>query len=319
MTSGQSDLHGSVIIDAVNGDKKFALDLSSRNLKLADLGIRAAGRSTAPKPPWLLSDAKISLNVLRIGEASVKFRADQVDVGRIPLHNVAARASLAGAVLTVTPLTAEVFGGQLHAQLRIDGRNDVPAAALDLRITDLQLGELPFKDTSHPAIEGPLRLQVRAKGTGQSLHQVAAHADGMVTAQMRSGAVRESFAELTGLDLRGLRLLMIKDKKEIPVHCAVANLKAHDGTLSVEKMIADTDPMLITGAGEIRMDSEDLDLSIHGAPKHPRLLRLRAPVLVAGTLAHPAIHVGKEDSRLVVVDPGKARNADCPSLLEGSN
>jgi AsmA family protein len=317
VTSGQSDMRGNVSVDSANRHRKIDLDLSSRLLKLSDLGLRAAGRAPGPKSPLLLSDARISLNLLRIGTVTAKFRADEVDVGRVPLHDVAARATIDDGVLTVTPLGAEILGGRANGHLTLDGRKDVPAAAVDFRVTDLQLGQLPHKDTDHPAIEGPVRVRVVINGAGQSIHQVAATANGTVTAQLRSGEIRESFAELTGLDLRGLGLLLVKNKNETPVRCAIASFKAHDGTLSVQNLVADTDPILITGGGQIHLDSEALDLALHGDPKSTRLFRLRTPVLVQGTLAHPAIHIQHGDSKLVVVDPGNARDTDCSALLDG--
>ena len=318
VTSGQSDMRGSVSVDSSTSPRRFVLDLSSRNLKLADLGARAAGRAPGPKPPQLLSDARISLNVLRIGDATVKYSAGQVQIGRVPLRHVAARASLDGGVLSVAPATAQVLGGHATGQLRLDGRKDVPTAALDLDITDLQLAQIPFKDSAHPPIEGPLRMRVVVNGTGRSVHEIASSASGTVTAQLRSGEIRESFAELTGLDLRGLRLLLFKSRKETPVRCAVARFKAHDGTLTVQDLVADTDPMLITGEGQVDLGSEALALEIHGDPKHLRFFRLRAPLLLAGTLAHPSIHVLKDDSKLKVIDRGKAPDADCAALLEDS-
>ena len=92
MTSGQSDMRGNVSVDSANRHRKIDLDLSSRLLKLSDLGLRAAGRAPGPKPPLLLSDARISLNLLRVGTMTAKFRANEVDVGRVPLHDVAAKA-----------------------------------------------------------------------------------------------------------------------------------------------------------------------------------------------------------------------------------
>jgi AsmA family protein len=311
VSSGQSDMRGTVSVDSANRHRKIDLDLSSRLLKLSDLGLRAAGRTSGPKPPLLLSDARISLNLLRIGTVTAKFRANEVDVGRVPLHDVAARATIDDRVLTVTPLAAQILGGRVNGHLTLDGRKDVPTAAVDLRITDLQLGQLPYKDTDHPPMQGPVRVRIVINGAGQSIHQVAATANGTVTAQLRSGAIRESLAELTGLDLRGLGLLLLKNKSETPVHCAIASFKAHDGTLVVQSLVADTDPILITGAGQIHLDSETLDLALHGDPKSTRLFRLRTPVLVQGTLAHPAIHIQHGDSKLVVVDPGNAKSTDC--------
>ena len=63
------------------------------------------------------------------------------------------------------------------------------------------------------------------------------------------------------------------------------------------------------------MDSEALELVVHGLPKSLRLFRLRAPILVRGTLAHPSINMQRSKSMPLIVDPGKARDADCTALL----
>jgi hypothetical protein len=40
---------------------------------------------------------------------------------------------------------------------------------------------------------------------------------------------------------------------------------------------------------------------------------------VQGTLAHPSIHIQHGDSKLVVVDPGNAKDADCSALLDAAS
>ncbi len=173
-------MRGSVAVEAANGRRRFDIDLSSHNLKLADLGIRAAGRTTAPRPPWLLSDAKVSLNVLRIGDATVKFRADQVEVGRIPLHNVSARASLDDAVLTVAPLTADVLGGRARGHLTLDGNKGVPTATVDLRITDCSWARFHSRMPITPRLKAPCGCASWSKEPDSRCIQVAASANGTV-------------------------------------------------------------------------------------------------------------------------------------------
>ncbi len=63
------------------------------------------------------------------------------------------------------------------------------------------------------------------------------------------------------------------------------------------------------------MDSEALDLAIRGNPKSLRLLRLRTPVLVQGTLAHPSIHIPLKHSHMMFADRGRAEDVDCTALL----
>jgi uncharacterized protein involved in outer membrane biogenesis len=317
-TSGSSDIGGRVSTDSSSGRPKFDVDLHSRVLKLADFGVRAAGRTSAPKSPLLLSDAMISPNVLHAAGAAMKYHADKVEVGRVPFEAVALDATIGQDVLTVAPLVAKLAGGRITAHLTLDGGKEVAAANVDLRITDLQLSQLVHQQSVPPPMEGLLQARIRITGKGRSVHQVAASANGTVTAQMPLGALRKSFAELTDVDLRGLGLLLTANKQDVPVRCAMARFKAEDGTLTAQDLLVDTDPVLITGEGRIHLDSESLDLSIRGNPKSLRLLRLRTPVLVQGTLAHPAIHIPVEHSRLMLADPGRAKDVDCAALLAGS-
>jgi uncharacterized protein involved in outer membrane biogenesis len=314
-TTGASDMRGSVVTNSASGRPNLNIELNSALLRLADLGIRAAGRSSEPPSPLLLSDATLSPNVLRTGEAALAFHANRVDVGRLPLEAVSLEATIDHGVLALTPLSAKVFGGTLTAHLVMDARRDVPAASVDLQISDLRLGALARRDSDHPPVDGLLQARLRVSGAGSSVHQVAATANGTLSAQFQNGAIRESFAELSGVDLRGLGLLLTKNKQDSVVRCAVARFKAHDGTLSAESLVADTDSVLITGAGQIHLDSEALDLDVRGHPKSLRLFRLQAPIGIRGTLAHPSFGIHSGSSKLTIVDSGTAKDADCAALL----
>jgi AsmA family protein len=318
-TTGASDMRGSVSINSANGRPNLDIELNSALLRLADLGLRAAGRTAEPPSPLLLSDATLSPNVLRIGEAAVNFHADRVAVGRLPLEGVSLKATIDHGVLALTPLTAKVFGGHVTAHLLMDARRDIPAASVDLQVTDLRLGALARKDSDHPPVEGLLQARLHVSGDGSSVHQVAASANGTLSAQFQNGAIRESFAELTGIDLRGLGLLLTKNKQDSAVRCAVARFQAHDGTLSAQSLVADTDSVLITGEGQIHLDSEALDLDIRGHPKGVRLFRLHAPIGIRGNLVHPSFAIQSGSSKLAIIDAGKAKDADCAALLAAAD
>ena len=204
----------------------------------------------------------------------------------------------------------------MNLQLKVDARKEIPAIDLDVRIAGLQLGQFARKGTGPPAIEGSLGLRVSLTGHGKSLHEFAAGADGTVKATLPSGTVRDSLAELTGIDVRGLGLLLTENKKEVPVRCGVASFEAHDGTLTAQNLILDTEPVLIAGEGSVHLDTETLDLVLRGYPKSVRFLQLRSPILIRGTLAHPSVGIEAHDSKLVLVDRGKGKDADCGSLLQ---
>lgn len=314
---GQSDIRGSVSIELKKGLSRIDADLNSQSLRLADLGARAAGREPEPQSaqPMRLSNAAPNARALRPMTALVKFQARRVMVGRVSLNAVAAKVTVDRGVLAVTPLSADVLDGKLNVQLKIDARKEIPAVDLDVRITGLQLGQYARKDAGPPAIEGPLGLRVNLTGNGKSMHEAAASADGTIIATLPSGTVRESLAELTGIDLRGLGLLLTKNKQEVPVRCGVASFQAHDGTLTARNLLLDTEPVLIAGEGVAHLDTETLDFVLRGYPKSTRFFQLRTPILIGGTLAHPSVGIQAHDSKMVLVDRGKAQDTDCESLL----
>jgi uncharacterized protein involved in outer membrane biogenesis len=336
VTSGETDMNGTVSIETSSGRPKLDAELDSRRLRLADLGARAAGRDAedAASAPLLISNAMLNPGATRRGEALVNFHARRVDVGRVPLLRVAARMTIDHGILVVAPLSADVYDGKLTAHARLDATTDDPAADVDLKLGDLQLGQFLEKGSAQPPVDGRLRARVIVKGHGSSLHQVAATANGTVTAVLSHGAIRTSLAELTGIDFRGLGLLLAKSTQEADVRCAVAGFRAHDGILTAQSVVIDTEPVLITGTGDIHLDSEALDLVLRGHPKGLRLARLRSPLLVRGTLLRPStgIQAGSTAAQtveavalgivltplasvLAFVDPGLAKDADCATLV----
>jgi AsmA family protein len=317
VASGQSDVHGSISIEMQRGLTDIDGDLNSQFLRMADLGARAAGRDAAVEPaqPMLFSNDAPDPGALRHTDATLKFRAGRVAAGHVMLSAVAAKLTVHRGLLALSPATADVLDGKLNIQLKIDARKEIPAIDLDVRIVGLQLGQYARKGSGPPAIEGPLGLSVHLAGHGKSAHEFAASAEGTAKATLPAGTVRDSLAELTGIDLRGLGLLLTKNKKEVPVRCGVASFQAHDGTLTAENLVLDTEPVLIAGEGFAHLDTETLDFVLRGYPKSVRFFQLRAPILIRGTLKHPSLGIQGHDSKLVLVDRGKAKDADCETLL----
>ena len=315
---GQSDVGGTASIDLSSGKTIIQADLSSQLLRLADVGPRAAGRD--PQPPanaaMLMSSATPDPASARRTSVAAKFHARRLEAGRITLNAVAVKVTNDHGELTVGPVSAELLGGKLSGELKIDARKQIPAVSIDARITDLQLGQYPRKKSGPAPIEGPLSVHASLSGTGRSMHEVAAGATGTLVASLPSGMVRDSFAELTGIDLRGLGLLLTKNKREVPVRCGIASFQALDGTLTAKSLVLDTEAVLIAGEGMVKLDTENLDLILRGYPKNMRILQLRAPIVIRGTLKAPTVGIEAHDSKLVLVDPGKAKDADCESLLK---
>jgi AsmA family protein len=336
LNSGQSDIRGTVSIESSHGASKLEADLQSQSLRLADLGARAASQAASQAPRLLLlSDIALPLSGIRRADAIVDYHAQSLIAGHMTLHALAAHMTIDHGILILAPLSASFPEGKGSGRVRFDATHELPTADLDLSIANLRLGQFDRKGAGQPPFDGLLQARLMLKGHGSSMHQFAASSNGTITAVLPHGAIRASFAELAGMDLtRGIGLMLRKDQQETGIRCGIASFQVHDGTMDTQSLVIDSDPVLITGTGQIHLDSEALELAIQGQPKHLRLLRVHAPVMIRGTLLHPSIGLDAHGSSsqtgaavalglvlapltavLGFVDPHLAKDADCAALL----
>ncbi len=349
---GKSDVAGSIAVDTSGKTPMLTANLRSRRLNIADLapslGAPPSKTEAADASPQqraeaqrmaaqklLLPDAKLDVSRVRAMNGTLKYRADSIDIQKMPMKAVALDVRLENGVIHIDPVSFEFPQGRIFATASIDARSDVPKTDLDLRLTNLKLDQLVPHKTGAAPFDGTLQGRVRLSGKGRSVHDFASDADGDVTVVVPHGDVRSAFAELTGINVaRGIGLLLAKGDDATPLRCGVASFKADNGTLKAQSLVFDTENVLITGGGSINLDDETLHLNIAGHPKKPRFTRLRAPILINGKLRSPGFSLRGEQlaaqagvatalgvlltpvaALLAFVDPGLAKDANCSALL----
>jgi uncharacterized protein involved in outer membrane biogenesis len=313
--SGQSDVQGRVSLDTQVGDRTLVhADLSSALLRLADFGLRAAGRDPHPDaPPKVFSDVQLITPVTRRVDATGKYSARRLLLSRVEVSDLSAPFTIERGLIKAPEVTGNLMGGHFVLHLDADANQRPATTRIEMKFSDLHLAQMPHK-AEPPPYEGSLFLEIHAHGRGDSLHAFAAAADGNLSARVLQGTLRASLAELAGVDLRGLGLTLTGSRREVPVPCAAADFEIHTGVMDVSRFFIDSEPVFISGDGRVLLDPETLDLMLNGEPKGLRILRLKAPLLVQGTLLQPKFSLDSADSRLRLVDRGTPRNADCAAL-----
>ncbi len=351
---GDSDLGGALSVDGRTGRPFVKADLVSRRLKLADLSAviggapkTLAGHTVSPAQRAmavklraehrLFPDARLEVGRMRTTDARLTYAAQSVDAGRLPIRNLSLRLALDHGLLTIDPLAMGMPQGQLAGNIRLDARGAVPAEAIDMRLTNARVENLIGRGGAKPALEGGLFGRAKLTGTGDSVRAAAASANGAVSVVMPRGQIRQSLAELLGIDVtKGLFLLISKNKGETPVRCAVADFTAQNGVLTARRIVLDTGVVLALGGGRIDLRNETMDLRLNGKPKKFRLVRIAAPITVKGRLESPkfGVDVGKAAPQLLIsgllatvvaplaailpfVNAGLAKDADCAALTAG--
>jgi uncharacterized protein involved in outer membrane biogenesis len=349
---GKSDLFGQIDADTSSGRPSLKAYLESRSLAFSDLGrligstpgsgtiVRAktAGGATRTvvSTARVLPDVPLRVDRVRGTDAVVDYKADAVRSQDFPLRQLKLHLTLNHGVMRFNPVSFAFPQGRLSGTAQIDARGKVPISDVDARIVDIQLAQ--FFGGAHPLIEGTLEARAKLHGPGDSIHKAASAASGTLTVVVPHGTVRKAYAELSGIDVTpGLFELFGKDRSDTGLRCAVAHFEARSGSLVSEQLVVDTDPVQITGHGTVNLDTEGINFVIQGHPKSFKLIRLRAPILIGGTLADP--HVGIQAGSAIAqggiavalaaflsplaailpfVDPGLAKDANCGALLSGA-
>jgi uncharacterized protein involved in outer membrane biogenesis len=348
-TVGKSDLFGEIDADTASGRPKLKASLESRSLAFSDLGpligskpgegtemrMKTAGGATriVMSTARVLPDLPLRVERVRGTDAVVDYKADAIRSQDFPLRQLRLHFELDHGVMHFNPLSFTFPQGRLSGTAKIDARGKVPVSDIDARIVDVQLAQ--FFGSAHPLIEGTMEARARLHGQGDSIHKAASTASGTLTIVVPRGTVRKAYAELSGIDVTpGLFELLGKDRSDTGLRCAVAHFEARGGSLFSEQLLIDTDPVQITGHGTVNLETERINFSIRGHPKSFKLIRLRAPILIGGTLADPDVHIqaGSAIAQgglavalgaflsplaaiLPFVDPGLAKDANCAALL----
>ncbi|HEY6458279.1 MAG TPA: AsmA family protein [Steroidobacteraceae bacterium] len=354
-TLGRSDIGGNIAIDASHNRPTLTANLDSRHLYLSDLGALTGTRAgaggaldrsnpaqpAAPvatskrKPTMLFPDAHLATNRIRAMDADVQFKATSIEAGKVPFTQVSLHAKLKDGVLVLDPLQFVMPEGRVSGIVNIDARQDIPQVHMDVRASDINLAQLKGSGRASAApLTGILQARAVIKGRGDSVHNVMADADGSFAAVIPHGDIRSAFAELTGIDLSGLGLLLTKNEKMASIRCGLARFDVAQGTAQAQSIVLDTQNVLITGTGNINLGTERLDLTIKGQPKKFHLVRVRAPIDIKGLLTKPSFQPDKGQllkqggvaaalgtlltpvaAIVAFIDPGLAKDQDCTQLL----
>ncbi len=202
---GGSDISGHLTLDDTTGRLLLTGDLASRRLRFADLtavfgGAPKKGTSTILSPQQKIVAAKLTaehrifpdthLDVSRVRamDADVKYRADTVEAGKIPVRALSLGVKLHKGLLDLAPLDLTLPQGRVAGTVHIDARGRAPTEAVDLRLTNARLASFAAsKKGDPPAIDGALFGHAKLTSAGDSIRAAAGGSNGAVTMVVTQG------------------------------------------------------------------------------------------------------------------------------------
>ena len=330
---GGSDLYGNASVDVSGALPFLRATVASRMLLFSDLGpVVGQSASKAESAKSLLPDTPLRIGRLRGTNAEVDYTADSVRSRDFPLRKLATHISLENGVLLLKPLAFEFSRGRLAGWIRVNARGPVAATSLDARLSHVRIEQ--FIKSADKPLSGTVEARAVLSGEGDSVRTAAENANGALTLVIPDGSIRKSLAEWLGVNvISALGLTLSGDQSNTGLRCALVHFRAQRGMFTTQQLVLDTEPVLVTGAGEINLRNETLDIMAQGKPKNFQLIHLNVPVTVQGSLAHPVIGVKSGHAivqaglaaalgflspiaaLLPFVDADLAKNANCAALV----
>ena len=304
---GASDLHGDLTFTAGEPRPKLTGTLSSRQLRMQDLGPLIGVQPDTKKKTASKDDDKEKASrdkVLPTQEfRTERWRDMDADValtaGRIvydekrPITKLDVHLVLDNGLLTLDPLRFGFAGGTIHNNIKLDGSKTPMTGNAKVAVRGLRLKQLfPNVESMQQAL-GQLNGDIALTATGNSVAALLGSANGDTRLLVNDGVISKGLMEIAGLNVGNYVVSKLFGDEEVKINCGAADLQMKQGVMTPRVFVFDTENAVVQIDGSVNFKNETLDLDISPESKGIRLFSLRSPLYVRGTFAHPdaGVHV----------------------------
>ena len=309
---GESDVTGRAAY--VNREPRPLLtaDLHSKLLDLADLGpvvgvqtkgtggkpaasqaetnteAGAAAKEKATDPIRILPAGSFDGSRLQKIDAQVNLEATKLKVdASLPFESLRASLDLKDSVLKLQPLEFGFAGGIINSQITLDARKPIINTEATVNLRRIQVAKLVPDKEAIAKGAGLLGGTVQLKGSGNSIADAAAKADGRISAAVANGRISNLLDAASGLNGGKILTLLAGGDKTIEVNCGGLAFDVKNGIGTSSLFVVDTEQTQILGDGGFNLANETFDFKVSPKPKRMGILSLRTPVRVYGSFKKP--------------------------------
>ncbi|WP_375740378.1 AsmA family protein [Pseudomonas boanensis] len=295
---GASDIHGNLRYVATQPRPRLSGELTSEQLRFADLAPLIGADSTAGQRTRGVTSRQPADKVLpietfrtdrwRVMDADVRFTGKRIlHSEALPFRDLFAQVRLDDGQLRLEPLRFGVAGGNLEADIRLDGRRAPLLGQARLHAQHLKLKQLfPKVESMHSSL-GELNGKADLSGSGNSVAALLGSATGEAQLLVNDGTISRNLMEIAGLNVGNYLVGKLFGDDDVKINCAAADLGMKSGLMTPRVFVFDTENALVRIDGNANFRSERLDLGIEPESKGVRVFSLRSPLYVRGTFKRP--------------------------------
>jgi hypothetical protein len=314
LSLGQRRLEGGVRLELTTPRPRVevALELDQLDARGWLTGVPMAGRGGAQSGRPASLDGSLDLGWMDAADISARLRIRQLTTPLVAGATATVDIELGGRVLRLSADDIGVGDAPVTARFRLDGKTRPPQAQLRFDGRRLALAPMLAGTAAEGMIQGDVDLVLDLEAKGASIAGMLEALSGELLLLAQDGR-----ADLSALDRMtpGVQdlwgLLATPQSRLARINCALGVLQFERGRADIAALI-DSANSTVVGHGSLDLDVGTIDLRLDPSPKGVHL-RVAAPVVIDGELAHPDIRVRKGE--LLVSLTGLASKIAVPHLL----
>jgi AsmA protein len=270
----------------------------------AETGADDAGVQADGPPPRILPDFPLPVEPLRLVDADGALQVGELRAAGLLVEAIELGVTADAGRVTIDPLTARLYRGQLATRATLDGRGEALGVELSSRLEGFQAGPLLEDLMGESRVSGRTDLALDLAGRGATFRALRRDLDGDIDLRFQDGAIQGvNLAEWLGRAFARLQ------DREPPEHrpsqtdftALTATIDVDQGVARNEDLSLQSPGLRVSGAGSLDLVTEALDYRIRAAVVKTlegqdgkpldELTDLAVPVHLGGYLGAPEVDV----------------------------
>lgn len=252
----------------------------------------------------VIPDEPLEPSRWRVVDLDLDLRAEEVRAGQIPIDSFTGSLLLEDGLLRLAPFQARAAQGRIEGRLELDGRTAPIQADVEVDLRRLSvarlLNRLDVDVGTFGTLSGRARGGMGLEGTGLSIAQILANADGEAIFVMEGGSIDRTIVTGLGFDLLGvLGSVLGVTSDQVELRCTLADFVVRDGIVNTRALLIDTPVAVVGGDGTINLETERIDITLLARPKRTVAVPIeRTGITITGTLANPQVDINPAELAL---------------------
>ena len=236
----------------------------------------------------LFADDPLPVDLLKKVDADLTLSARRIQARDAGLEFGRLTLMLNGSELSIDTLEAVYEGAQISGDAHFYPGSP-PTIITKFLVQNFDLGGFLRETGASDQVEGHIDIAADLKSAGESVHSLMANLNGTAGAVMGKGYFSK-YLDLIAMDLSRKVIPFWGSNKEAGrVKCGVVEFDIKNGLATSQAFAFDTKLTILTGEGEINLDTEQLNFLLAPKPKDPSLFSLATKLRVGGTIQDPTV------------------------------